>query len=58
MTRAITVLSGVAGLAGLAGLGGCPSSSPSDGNPHVLWLAPQGADETRVQLVESEPGMF
>jgi hypothetical protein len=32
-------------------LAGCPSS---DGNPHVLWLAPDQA-ETRVKLVAAEP---
>jgi hypothetical protein len=53
--RAMTVLWGLAGLASLAGCSDAPSS---DGNPRVLWLASQGADETRVQLVESEPGMF
>jgi hypothetical protein len=53
--RAMTVLWGLAGLAGLAG---CSGAASNDGNPRVLWLAPQGPDETRVQLVESEPGMF
>jgi hypothetical protein len=33
-------------------LSACPSSD--DGNPAVLWLAPDMA-ETRVKLVESEP---
>ncbi|HET7505568.1 MAG TPA: hypothetical protein VFK02_31325 [Kofleriaceae bacterium] len=44
-------------LCGLAGLAGCPSSSPSEGNPRVLWLATD-ATETEVKLVESEPPPF
>ena len=47
---AIAVLFG-----GLLVLPGCPS--PSDGNPKVLWLAPDMA-ETRVKLVDSEPPPF
>ena len=34
-------------------LAGCPS----DGNPHVLWLAPDQA-ETRVKLVADEPNPY
>jgi len=41
--------------AGLLVLPGCPS--PNDGNPEVLWLAPDMA-ETRVKLVDSEPPPF
>jgi hypothetical protein len=49
--------SGLLGLFGLAGLAatGCPSP---DGNPRVLWLSPVGFDETRVQLVDTEPHPF
>jgi hypothetical protein len=42
-------------LLGLLVLPGCPS--PSDGNPKVLWLAPDMA-ETRVKLVDAEPEPF
>ena len=35
-------------------LAGCPDS----GNPHTLWLSSLGFDETRVQLVDSEPPPF
>ena len=41
------------GLVGVA-LGGCPDS----GNPHTLWLSSLGFNETRVQLVDSEPPPF
>jgi hypothetical protein len=44
-------------LLGLLVLPGCPSPNPSDGNPKVLWLAPDMA-ETRVKLVDSEPDPF
>lgn len=44
-------------LLGLLVLPGCPSPSPGDGNPKVLWLAPDGS-ETRVRLVDAEPHPF
>jgi hypothetical protein len=45
MTKAIPCLAVLA-------LAGCPTS-----NPKVLWLAPDQM-ETRVKLVDSEPGTF
>jgi hypothetical protein len=42
-------------LLGLLVFPGCPSSS--DGNPRVLWLAPDMA-EIHVKLVDSEPAPF
>ena len=41
------------GLVGVA-LAGCPDS----GNPQTLWLSSLGSDETRVQLIDSEPPPF
>jgi hypothetical protein len=40
---------------GLVVLSGCPDP---DSNPRVLWLSLIGNDETRVQLVDSEPPPF
>jgi|SwirhirootsSR2_FD_contig_81_2291052_length_309_multi_2_in_0_out_0_1 hypothetical protein len=48
ITASITPL-----LLGLLVLPACPSN----GNPKVLWLAPDMA-ETRVKLVDSEPDPF
>jgi hypothetical protein len=42
---------------GLLMLPGCPSPGPSNGNPGVLWLAPD-MNETHVKLVDTEPGPF
>jgi hypothetical protein len=50
MTRCSLLPLGVLGLLGLAG---CPGPDST-----VLWLSPVGTDETRVQLVESEPPPF
>ncbi len=44
---------------GVLALPGCPDSpEPGSGNPTTLWLSPIGADETRVQLVATEPPPF
>jgi hypothetical protein len=43
---------------GVLALPGCPSSEPSSSNPTTLWLASVGSDETRVQLVDTEPPPF
>lgn len=43
-------------LLGVLALSGCPDDG-GPGNPKVLWLAPDMA-ETRVKLVEAEPGRF
>ncbi|HEX3762935.1 MAG TPA: hypothetical protein VHW23_29770 [Kofleriaceae bacterium] len=47
----------VLGALALLPSGGCPSSD-SQGNPTTLWLSPIGNDETRVQLVDTEPPPF
>jgi len=45
-------------------LSGCPSSNPAPApdaaprNPTTLWLSLIGSDETRVQLVDTEPPSF
>lgn len=41
---------------GLLALPGCPDSGPE--NPPTLWLSSIGSDETRVQLVDTEPHPF
>ena len=49
---------------GVLALSGCPSSNPKPGmdapvaNPTTLWLASVGSDETRVQLIDTEPPPF
>jgi hypothetical protein len=47
---------------GLLALPGCPDPRPGPdsgpGNPTTLWLSPVGHDETRVQLVDTEPPPF
>jgi len=52
ITASITPL-----LLGLLVLPGCPSPGPSNGNPKVLWLAPD-MNETHVKLVDTEPGPY
>lgn len=41
---------------GLLALPGCPDPGPE--NPPTLWLSSVGRDETRVQLVDTEPLPF
>jgi hypothetical protein len=43
---------------GVLALPGCPSPQPSSSNPTTLWLSTVGSDETRVQLVDTEPPPF
>lgn len=43
---------------GLLALPGCPNPDSGPGNPTTLWLSPVGHDETRVQLVDTEPPPF
>jgi len=47
---------------GLLALPGCPNPKPSPdaapANPATLWLSSVGHDETRVQLVDTEPPPF
>lgn len=47
----------VLGVLALLPAAGCPSSD-NPGNPTTLWLSPIGSDETRVQLVDTEPPPF
>lgn len=43
---------------GLVALAGCPGPDTPPANPAKLWLSTIGRDETRVQLIDTEPPPF